>query len=399
MMIIKNMIIKKSSLCILIAVLLFSVTVMMSCGKKADVKVEEWRIPTIFFLSGPMAGFAAPHKWMAEEVVKEMNESGGIAGKRVVLEFLDSGFDPTKATAVMAKAIDSGALLINGPLSDMEMKACMPLAVKAGIFCFSGTCTTSIAKEFFPWTVFSLPATNETLKYQMEMWLKHEKDIKSAAALEEPLYPMIRTLNSGFLKSLESHGVKSHGIIEAPSGMADYTPIVVRALGSGAKAFIIGATEEVAAKLVNGLVSRGQDPSKIYIMSGFVGPTFLSEAKKNCEGVYSATSPTYASTEQFKKLSKLYKDTHDGRPWGGLTVATYDMLYLIKAAIEGTGVTGDPAKLEEERTKIKDYAINVKGFKGIDATYDIVNGLAVGYPQRLFQVKNNEAVLVDEVKP
>jgi hypothetical protein len=75
------------------------------------------------------------------------------------------------------------------------------------------------------------------------------------------------------------------------------------------------------------------------------------------------------------------------------------MIYMIKAAIEKTGVTGDPAKLKEERIKVRDYAINQKGFKGMDATYDIVNGLAVGYPQRLFQIKNDEAVLVEELKP
>jgi ABC-type branched-subunit amino acid transport system substrate-binding protein len=174
---------------------------------------------------------------------------------------------------------------------------------------------------------------------------------------------------------------------------------VVRALGTGANTFAIGATGPVAAKLVKGLVSRGVNPKHIYIEAGFVGPEFLAEAKGSDEGVYSATSPTYAPTPVFAKYSKEYMDTHGGKAWGGLTTITYDMLYMIKAAIEKTGVTGDPAKLKEERIKIKDYAINQKGFKGMDATYDVVNGLAVGYPQRLFQIRKDEAVLVEEFKP
>jgi hypothetical protein len=72
---------------------------------------------------------------------------------------------------------------------------------------------------------------------------------------------------------------------------------------------------------------------------------------------------------------------------------------MIKAAFENQGITGDPAKLKEERIKIKDYAINQKGFEGLDATYDIVDGLAVGYPSRIFQIQNNEAVLVEEFRP
>jgi hypothetical protein len=35
----------------------------------------------------------------------------------------------------------------------------------------------------------------------------------------------------------------------------------------------------------------------------------------------------------------------------------------------------------------------------MDATYDVVNGLAVGYPQRLFQIRKDEAMLVEEFKP
>ena len=40
----------------------------VSAQQKANVVVKEWRIPTIYFLSGPMAGFAEPHKWLADKL-------------------------------------------------------------------------------------------------------------------------------------------------------------------------------------------------------------------------------------------------------------------------------------------------------------------------------------------
>jgi branched-chain amino acid transport system substrate-binding protein len=385
--------------CMVIALFISVMNMVANAQQKTNVVVKEWRIPTIYFLSGPMAGICQPHVWLTEKLIAEINAAGGIAGKPMVTEFFDSALDPTKATACMAKAIDANALCTHGPLNDMEMRAAMPLAVRAGIFAFSGTCTTDVAKQFFPWTIYSLASTEESVKYQIEMWYKREPGIKSVVALEEPIYPMVHTLLVGFNKTFETLKVKTNGIIEAPSGMADYTSIVVRALGTGANAFTIGATGPVAAKLVKGLVSRGVNPRHIYIEAGFVGPEFLAEAKGSDEGVYCATSPTYAPTPEFARLSKAYRDSHGGKAWGGLTTITYDMIYMIKAAIEKTGVTGDPAKLKEERIKIRDYAINQKGFKGMDATYDIVNGLAVGYPQRLFQIKNDEAALVEELKP
>jgi branched-chain amino acid transport system substrate-binding protein len=381
------------------ALLILVITIVANGQPKTNVVVQEWRIPTIYFLSGPMAGICQPHVWLTNKLIADINAAGGISGKPIVTEFLDSALDPTKAAACEAKAIDSGALCTNGPLNDMEMRAAMPLAMRAGIFAFSGTCTTDVAKKFFPWTIYSLAPTEESVKYQMELWYKHEKGIKSVVCLEEPIYPMVHTLLVGFLETFKSLKVKTNGIIQAPSGMADYTSIVVRALGTGADTFAIGATGPVAAKLVKGLVSRGVSPKHIYIEAGFVGPEFLTEAKGSDEGVYCATSPNYAPTPVFAKYNKEYRDTHGGQSWGGLTTITYDMWYMIKAAIEHQGITGDPAKLKEERIKIKDYAINQKDFKGMDATYDVVNGLAEGYPQRLFQIRKDEAVLVEEFKP
>jgi len=384
-----------------VAVLLITVSIVPGhAQQKANVVVTEWRIPTIYFLSGAMAGICEPHKWLTEKLVADINAAGGIAGKPVVTDYCDSGLDPTKAAACQAKAIDSGALATNGPLNDMEMKASMPLVVRAGgPFAFSGTATTAVAKQFFPWTIYARPATEELIEYQTKLWYKHEPDIKSVVALEEPVYPLVHTLLTGFLKTFDDLKVKTNGIIQVPSGMADYTSVVVRAAGTGADTFAICATGSVAAKLVKGLVGRGVNPRHIYIGLGFVGPEFLGEAKGADEGVYSGSSPTYASTPVFAKYSKEYKDTHGGRGWGGVTPVTYDMWYMIKAAIEHQGITGDPAKLKEERIKIKDYVINQKNFHGMDATYDVVNGLAEGYPQRIYRIHNDEAVLVEELRP
>jgi branched-chain amino acid transport system substrate-binding protein len=384
-------------------VLAFLIPAMMGVAlaqQKSNVVVKEWHIPTIYFLSGPMAGFAEPHKWLADKLIADINAAGGIAGKPVVLDYCDSGLDPTKATACVAKAIDSGALLMNGPLNDMEMKASMALAVRAGIFSFSGTCTKTVAEQFYPWTIYSLGDNTISQKVQMDLWLKHEPDIKSVTAIDEPIYPMITTLNQGYQKNLAAKGIKVNGLVQAPSGMVDYGPIVVKALATKADAFTFGGTEGVGAKIIKGLVAQGIKPSHIYVEPGVVGPSFLQEAKGSMEGIYTSASPTYAVTPVHAKYMKEYMAAHNGKPLIGFVPVTYDMVMMIKQAIEATGVTGDPAKVKEERAKIKDWAINQKGFKGMMATYDVVKGLAVHYPEYFFQVKSStDVTLVDQVNP
>jgi ABC-type branched-subunit amino acid transport system substrate-binding protein len=377
-----------------------SVTMGTAYGQsKSNVVVKEWYVPTIHYLTGPMAGIGADRKWLEERLWAEINAAGGIAGKPLVSDICDSALDPTKSAACMAKAIDAGALCTCGPTNDMESKAALPLASRAGIFVFSGACTTTVAKQFFPWTIYTLSPTEEGVKYQMELWRKHEPTIKAMVGLEEPINPQMHVLQDGFQQTFKAMGLGAKGIVTVPSGMADYSAVVVRAIGTGADAFTIGATGEVSAKLVNELVSRGVNPRHIYLQIGNIGPEFLDQCKGHDEGVYSGWSPTYASTPEFARLSKLFKDAHGGKPWSGLTVVTYDMITMIKDAIEKTGITGDRAKLKEERLKIRDYALNQKQFHGLDATYDVVNGLAVGYPQRLFRVHNDEMPLVEEFIP
>jgi len=52
----------------------------------------------------------------------------------------------------------------------------------------------------------------------------------------------------------------------------------------------------------------------------------------------------------------------------------YDVCLLVRDALQNTGVTGDPAKLQEERDKLRAYMRDVKDFQGLMYSYDRVDG-------------------------
>ena len=71
---------------------------------------------------------------------------------------------------------------------------------------------------------------------------------------------------------------------------------------------------------------------------------------------------------------------------------SYDAVWLIAEAIENCKITGDPAKLKEERIAIRDYCYNCT-FDGVQYPRTIVDG----YPEPLvflFQIQNGEKVFV-----
>ena len=88
------------------------------------------------------------HKWLTNQVVDEINNSGGIAGKPLVIDYYDTGMDPPKAASRMAQIVDARALCLIGPMNDNECKAAMPLARREGIYAFSGTATDDVWREF-----------------------------------------------------------------------------------------------------------------------------------------------------------------------------------------------------------------------------------------------------------
>ncbi|MBN2041431.1 MAG: ABC transporter substrate-binding protein [Spirochaetes bacterium] len=383
------------SIIISLAIVLFS---FGSCGKKAAVNVDEWHIPVIVFLSGPFAGNGAVHKWMLDHVAEEINESGGINGKPVVLEYRDTAMDPSKAAAAMGKAVDMNSLCTLGPLTDMECKAAMPVAVREKMFAFTGGGGVDLAKQFFPWMVYIMQDDEEIKKHSVLQWVKQEKEIKHVVHFVEPLFPSVIDFAKGSAKSLEKVGVKST-IIETPVMKVDYSPSVVKALASGADGFAFWSSQTTSAKILKELIRRGKKPENMWTAGLGCGIAFYNEAGDAIEGTYLFEAMSYHFTDKYDEFNKKYNKEHPGQYLDAFTYVTGDMLYMLKECFEKEGITGDPAKLAEERKKISDYVVNRKGVKGLKYNYDIENGVGKHIPLNLFRMQKGKEVLVDTVVP
>ena len=103
------------------------------------------------------------------------------------------------------------------------------------------------------------------------------------------------------------------------------------------------------------------------------------------------------SNPRWDKFKAQFAKEHDGTMPFSLSSNYYDALYMIKEAIEKTGVTGDPKLLKVERKKISDYIANVQNFKGLLFNWSMKNGVPTNKPTYLFQIENGKKKLVKEV--
>jgi hypothetical protein len=97
---------------------------------------------------------------------------------------------------------------------------------------------------------------------------------------------------------------------------------------------------------------------------------------------------------KWQALIEDYKAEHSGQsPMINTIPNYYDAVNAVKAAFEAKQITGDPAKLTEERKKISDFLFNSQELEGIQGKFKWMNGKKAA-PYHFFQIRDNKLVKI-----
>jgi len=390
----------KSYINILLVLMLivFFVSFAGFTASKPEVVVDEWEIPFLNCLTGPIASIGEYMAWSAHRAADEINAAGGISGKPVKIIDCDTGVSAEKAIEEMAKIVGT-ALVELGPVPEACIMAAVPLAVEKGLFCMTASTSYEYAIKYFPWTLSWFPQTDKKLPPITAAWAKAQPDMKTVVQFVEKwaTWPgMAKAQAIG----LESAGVKMLQDVEVPTDAVTFGPLVVKALAQKPDGFVLTCNSEKAAKIIIELNKRGwKDNSKILVFSSADDTPLYTIGGEYLNGVYvyNYLNPD-CPNPRWISFRRDYKADHNGIEPASLSTIYYDCVYMVKEAIENTGVTGDPAKLAEERIKIRDYCRNVKGFEGIQLTWDMEDGVPSAKGVFLFVIKNGVKEFVAETK-
>ena len=363
-----------------------------------EVVVDEWRVQFLNSVTGPIASIGEYMSWSANRAAEEINAAGGVRGKPIKIEILDTGVSKDKAMEEMAKVVDS-ALVVMGPVPEACIMAAVPIAVKAGLFSMVSSTSYEYAVEYFPWTLSWYPITEEKLPPITAAWAELHPDMKTVVQFVEnwATWPLMA---DSHIIGLESAGVKMLQQVDVPTDAIMFEPLVLKALAQKPDGIMLTCNSEKAAKIIVELVKKGwKDKSKILVFSSADDTALYTTGGENLEGIsiYNYIDLNL-DDPRWQAFRKAYKADHDGIEPASLSTNYYDSVYMIKEAIENTKITGDSSKLAEERIKIRDYCRNVKGFKGIQLTWDMTDGVPTAKGAFLFVLKNGEKVFLAATK-
>ena len=317
-------------------------------------------IPIGFFapITGPAAADGASAKNAVELGLKEVNDAGGINGKKINLVIYDDRLNPQEAVAIANKLIERDKVVgvVSGSYSG-PTRVSAPIFQKAGIPMVAGYAVhpdvTWDPKEKKP---NDFCFRNGFLG-EIEGAAAAEFAVKNLKAKKISLIFMDndfgRAISSGFAERAEKLGatVVTRQMYKFP-GEKDFRPYLTRIKeGNPDLVFAAGYYNE-AASIVRQAKELGMT-SRIMGEEGFDSPKFLEIAGPAAEGVIIATNldrddPRPLVQNFLKNYRKAYNEDADM-----VGASSYDAFMILVNAIKKAGT--NPKAIQKALLETKDY--------------------------------------------
>ena len=266
--------------------------------------------------------------------VKEINAGGGILGRKIDLQSLDTQTNPGVAKALSQKAVDDGAYVVMGPVFSGSIIVSMAETKKAEITNFTGGEAANITQQGNPF-IFRTSFTQSTAMPKLARYIKDGLKAKSVAIIY---------VNNDFgkggrdvmVKALDAQGIKVAADISTDPGQVDFSGAVLKAKQSNADALFVYTNEEESARALRELRKQGYD-KPIVGETTLTGQKVIELAGDAANGAIAhvgltvdAPQPTIkAFDDKFTKEYK-YKSDHNG-------MKGYSAVYVVKAITEKNG--------------------------------------------------------------
>ncbi len=311
-----------------------SLGLALALGFASPAIAQEVKIPNIIELSG--AGATVGNNWKngSTLAVEEINASGGILGKKIRLEFVDTASDPGKARAAMQRALDDEPVAIFGPIYSGSVSATLKLTNDAGVPQIIGGEAANLTAQGSKYLFRTSFGQNVSMP-KIANYLRDEVKAKSVAVVY---------VNNDFgkggrdaiIKELKARDIAVAADLSTEAGQADFAADVIKLKGANADAIFVYLNEEESARFLREARKQGLNKPLIGETT-LLGQKVIDLAGDAANGVkghvgLTVDAPIPAIQEFGKKFQARYnyKPDHNG-------VKGYIAVYMVKAAAEKAG--------------------------------------------------------------
>lgn len=319
----------------------------------------------------------------AELYVKEVNNAGGIAGKRLNLKVYDDQANPEVAETVARKIVESKAVAVIGHYSSSTSKAAGKIYQASGIPAISGSATADSVTQGNDWyfrTVFADSFQGKFIAYYLKQVLGYSK-IALIHGYDAYGLGLGQTIEAQF-KQLEGDILAKWELTENQSQATDRIIIQelqkLKEVGQVPEAVVFATNRDQVTNLLAEMKKRnldipqfgGDDIGDVAIAQAFAD---RPEEKKSpgffTNGLYATVPIIYdVANDRTQQFRRTFEQTYETAP-GWSAASYYDAVSTVVEAINRTllaqkdlpqtAFTGE--NLKKDRLLVKE------GLLGIDS--------------------------------
>ena len=376
--------IRRAFLSLLLVLILFSTTLTGCSKKEATIKIGG-----VAPVTGDAATFGISTRNGYEMAIEEVNENGGILGKKVELVFADDKGDPTEGATAAQKLINQDKVVaIVGTVMSKVTLAMAPICQSSGVVLITSGSTNPAVTQIGDY-IFRACFLDSFQGTVGANFAYNYLNARTAGIIYDIGNDYTKGLAEFFEKQFETLGgtvVASEG---HPSGTTDFTPQLTKIIE--AKPDVIYCPDYyndsgLIAKQIRGLGYNGP----LLGSDGWDSPDLFKIAGDAVNGCYftnhfSKDDPRPEVQSFVKKYTEKY-----GEPPEALATLGYDAMGLMLQAIKDAQST--------DSVKIRDALKNIV-YKGVTGTIKFDENRNPIKSVVILKVEDGKQVYVTTVNP
>jgi branched-chain amino acid transport system substrate-binding protein len=295
--------------------------------------------PITVGVAGPMTGgeaiFGQQMKNGAELAVADINEAGGVLGKKLKMEVGDDACDPRQARSVAEKFVGMKVPFVAGHYCSSSSISASEAYAEGEVLQITPASTNPIFTERGLWNTFRTCSRDDQQGSFAGIYLARNYSSKNIAIIHD------RTVYGKGLADQAKRALNNAGVKEAlfesfSSGEKDYRPLIAKLKGAKIEVVLIGGFAREAGLIVRQMREQG-------MRAPMIGSESLADAE-----FWSAAGPTGEGTLftlgqvplQKPSAALVVKKLRDnGKDPGGYTLYAYAAIQVWANAIDDVNST------------------------------------------------------------
>ena len=347
--------------------LLFTAAAMAAAAlMTAEASARDLVIGLSYGKTGRYSSIGKTTEAAVDIAVREINAKGGVNGMKIKLVKFDTAGDPKQAVVAVRKlAGDDKALAIIGPFSSSEARVAFAAGERIGIVQIPNASSAPKLADKFSYA-YRLTESEFLQFIRVVQTLKKKGMLKQNVVI---MYAPDDVVSKAVGLAIMAPVFKKFGVTQATKPIAfrtdafDLSPQVSQLKGLKIDYVGVAGITPIAIRVLKEMRKQGVNTPMIGSQI-WADPEIIKRMGKAADGSVFIVSFWYKRNARTLDFSRKF--TAEAKKMGldkpfphHVDAAAYDIVYVLKAAMEKAGVTGDPSKLKAERTAIRDTLANI----------------------------------------